>query len=452
MIAPRPKLLLWTALAVVPLATFAVLATDLGLIFSALLTVVLFIMTCDAVLAYKGLAGISVKVPPVVRLSKERQGEILFEIANTTGLSREVRLGLALPRAIWSAQEEMTVALPAGAEHSRVGWPCTPLRRGRYVIDRCYLEGISPLGLWNTRAVEPVSAELRVYPNLAAERRSAAAVFLNRGGAGTRAQRMVGQGRDFEKLRDYIHGDSLDEIHWKATAKRRHPVSKVFQVERTQEVYVIIDTSRLSGRLLPLRDGNDGPDAELKSTTVLERLITAALVVGMAAEKQGDLFGVLTFGDRMEKFLRAKRGKEHFNLCRDSLYTVQPRAVTPDYGDLCSFIRVRLRRRALLLFLTSLDDPMLAESFTQNIKLICRQHLVLVNMLKPAGLEPVFSTPVAHRDEIYQRLSGHLLWNSLRELKNVLHRSGVSFSLLEDATLTADLISKYMAVKQRQLL
>src|SRR5206468_11571218 len=155
----------------------------------------------------------------------------------------------------------------------------------------------------------PASAGLRVYPDLHSERNEVAALFLRRSHFGTRAQRQAGQGRDFEKLREYVPGDSYDEIHWKATAKRGHPVTKVFQIERTQEVYVVLDASRLSARL----SGSPPRSA-------LERSITAALILALAAERQSDLFGLVAFSDRILAFLRARRGKAHFDGCREALY------------------------------------------------------------------------------------------------------------------------------------
>src|SRR2546430_17663496 len=95
------------------------------------------------------------------------------------------------------------------------------------------------------------------------------------------------------------------------------------------------------------------------SELTLERFITAALVLGLAAEQQGDLFGLVTFTDKVGAFLRARNGKAHYNACRDAVYTLQPQIVTPDFDELATFIRLRLRRRALLIFLTSLDDPVL---------------------------------------------------------------------------------------------
>jgi uncharacterized protein (DUF58 family) len=181
--------------------------------------------------------------------------------------------------------------------------------------------------------------------------------------------------------------------------------------------------------------------------------VTAALVLGLAAEQQGDLFGLLTFSNKVEDFVRAKNGKAHYSACRDALYTLQPQIVTPDYDEVFTFIRSRLRRRALLVVLTSLDDPVLAASFVKNMDLIQRQHLVLVNMLQPPGVVPVFTNPnIATVDNLYQHLGGHLLWHNLRELEKVLKRRGVRFSLLKNERLSAELVSQYLSVKQRQLI
>ena len=185
---------------------------------------------------------------------------------------------------------------------------------------------------------------------------------------------------------------------------------------------------------------------------MLERYVTAALVLGLAAEQQGDLFGLFIFSDRVETFLRARTGRAHYNACRETLYQVEPRPVTPGFDEIATLIRLRLRRRALLVFLTALDDPVLAEGFVRNVDLLRRQHLVLVNMLKPPGAAPLFSEPAGRLDELYQHLGGHLQWRNLRELEKILQRRGVKFSLLENERLSAQLISQYLNVKQRQLL
>src|SRR6185369_7248113 len=152
-------------------------------------------------------------------------------------------------------------------------------------------------------------------------------------------------------------------------------------------------------------------------TNALERFVTAAMILGMAAEQQGDQFGLIAFSDRVLSFVRARGGPAHFAACRHRLYTLQPQPVTPDFEELCSFLKLRLRKRALLIFLTSLDDPFLAESFVSSSEMLARQHLLLVNTLRPTHARPVFEDGnVARTDDLYRQLGGHLQWQRLREL------------------------------------
>ena len=444
MIVPRTRLLLWLSLIVLPFAAVAATLPAAAGIAALFIGGLAFLVIYDALVARGRLVGVRVHLPEVVRLQKDRPGTVEVRIQNDAQDARTLRVGLAFPREITTDSDDRTTLLPAGATFSRLEWPVTPTRRGQYFLERVYLEAVSPLGFWAARMSQQTRAELRVYPNLFDERKSVAALFLRRGQLGVHTQRAAGQGRDFEKLRMYVPGDPINEIHWKASAKRGHPVTKVFQVERTQEVYVIVDASRLSARALPTRGSE---------STVLERYVTASLILGLAAEQQGDQFGLITFSDRVLSFVRAKSGQAHYDACRDRLYALQPQSVTPDFEELCSFIRLRLRKRALLIFLTALDDPMLADSFAKASELISRQHLILVNMLQPAGAQPVFSDAgVSGLDDLYRHLGGHLQWNSLRELEKVLKRRGVRFSLLDPAKLSAQVVGQHADVKRRQLL
>ncbi len=151
--------------------------------------------------------------------------------------------------------------------------------------------------------------------------------------------------------------------------------------------------------------------------TALERAITAALIVGAAAERRGDLFGLAAFSTQVEAFVRARNGKTHYAACRDAIYQIQPRPVSPDFDEIATFLRLRLRRRALLLFLTSLDDPVLAENFARATRLLARRHLVMAGMLRPPSAKLMFTdAEVESTEDIYRELAGHLTWRKLREL------------------------------------
>jgi uncharacterized protein (DUF58 family) len=454
-LVPSTQLIIAAAVVLMPAAALIAVVPSgagAGIGLAALLVIA---AATDAAVSRHRLAAIRVTLPEVVRLSLGRDGRLPLSIENPAMHVKQLRLGLAFPREIYSPHADMNADLPAESGNSIVEWPFKALQQGLYRMADCYLETASRWGFWAVRRTEAVQSEIRIYPDLLRERKKLAGLFMNRG-FGIHAQRQVGKGKEFEQLREYLPGDSYEDIHWKATARRGQPITKVYQLERTQQIYVILDCSRLSARNSePARrvSSRAGLSGNSGLTTILERFTTAALVMGLAADRQGDVFGLLTYDDHVRKFVPAKNGRAHYNVCRDALYTIRPQRVSPDFSEVFTFIASRIRRRSLLIFLTNLDDPVLAESFTSSIDIISRKHLVLVNMLKPGGAEPLFADPeVSGIDEIYQKLGGHLVWRRLRETEKTLHRHGIGFHLLQNENLCADLVSEYLTVKRRQVL
>ena len=159
---------------------------------------------------------------------------------------------------------------------------------------------------------------------------------------------------------------------------------KLYRVEHAQEVYAVIDSSRLSAR-----------------EQILESYVNAALHLALVAERQGDRFGLVTFSDRTHKFVRARNGMDHFRLCRETIYNLQAARVSPDFRDVFTSLQLNLRRRALLVFFTSLDDALLAETFERDIALLSRRHVVLVNVTRTAGSDAaVRPTPAADLESL----------------------------------------------------
>jgi uncharacterized protein (DUF58 family) len=439
MIIPRDRLIYGALLLLPFLALTAASPLSVWISYGLVIAFIILVVT-DASLTTQVLKGLAVSSPEVVRFSKNREGQIPLIITNESMASRQLRLALALESTLHPTKEYLEILLPHQVRESQVYWPCVPKNRGQFLLKDCYVETASPLGFWDVRKRLDCRSQIRVYPNLQEDRKQLASIFLNRGNVGLHAQRFVGQGREFEKLRDYVPGDSYDQIFWKATAKRGRPITKVFQIERTQEIYVFVDFSRLSGKMMG-------------SEPALERFVSAALILGLVAEKQGDLFGLATYSDQVRNFVRAKNGKAHYHTCRDTLYHLQTQMVTPNFEEICSFIRLRLRRRALLFFLTDLHDPEMMQTLPQHLELLCRQHLVLLATLQSPEIQPIFGkSPVKTVDQIYQRLGGHLLWHQLQELEKNLHHMGVKLLQLEHEKLGAELVNQYLKIKERQLL
>lgn len=442
-LVPTPRLL-WLVFYVALVAVGAGPLPELAAVWLLALGGALLAALTDAVLSLRQAKPPGVVVAPITRFMRDREGVLVVTFLNPEKAARRVRLALGLPGAFVSREEDVWVDLPAGADRARIEWHCTPRQRGRFVNVLACLESNSVLGLWHVRTRTELPCELRVHPNLLSERKQIAALFLARGRPGTRVQRTLGRGREFEKLRDYLPGDGFDEIHWKASAKRGRPVTKVFQAERTQEIYVVIDASRLSARPV-VHDGIE--------QTVLERYVTSALVLLLAAERQGDKFGLVAHDDRVRISVRAGTGAKHYAACRDALLGLKPTEATPDIPEIVRQLRARFRQRALLFFLTDLSDPVLAEDFAKHVRLLARQHLVLVGQLPAPEVAPLFSgAEVTSNEDVYGRLAGHVRWAETRTLSQRLRPLGVTTLLLDNEAMAAQLVAQYMKVKQRQAL
>ena len=435
MTVPSPRLIWLLALAGFPAVVIEAEAPPARVAAVTLIVAVVLAAAIDAMRRKRAFQGLKVELPGLLRLVQGREAHIVVTIHNANHSARRIRVGFAMPPGVDMEPEEQSIRLPAAV--SRIDWLCQPRLRGNYTIGECYMETASPLGLWLARSTQSTSLEIRVYPNL---RDDSALKALRRGSESLHLTRQIGRGREFEKLREYSPGDSSDEIHWKATARRGHPITKVFQVERTQEIYVVIDASRLSARTV-------GGEA------ALERSIKAALTIGAVTERRGDLFGIAAFSDRVETFVRARSGKLHYSACRDAINSLHVRPVSPDFEEIATSLRLRLRRRSLVIFLTALDEPVLAEHFERSARLLARRHLVMAAMLRPAAAQPLFQdASIESAEDIYRALAGHLAWSKLRELQGAMARQGVHLAMFEPASFAANLVNLYDDVKQRQLL
>jgi uncharacterized protein (DUF58 family) len=432
MTVPSERLLWVAALAVLPVAAVAGMVAGAALPCTLVIAAVALLAAFDAVRGSERLATVVVRAPQFLRLTKDVPGLLKLTVENGSSKPLALRLGVAMPAG--AASEELTRALVASPGASVTDWPVTGTARGDHKLAQIHVEAQSPMGLWQVRGRRAIDCGLRVYPNL--RDRATAALFSKTANIGLRLRRQVGKGREFDNLRQYMPGDSFEDIHWKATARRGFPTVKLYQVEHAQEVYAVIDSSRLS-----MRPG------------ILESYVEASLHLALVAERAGDRFGLVTFSDHTQSLVRARHGLDHFRLCRETIYNLKAERVSPDFRDVFSSLQLNLRRRTLLVFFTSLDDALLAETFEREVPMLARRHLVLVNVTQSPGVKPLFEeTPPADLDALYGGLAGQMLWNRMRKLKIALQNRGIKLTVVDPARIKMQVTSQYLDVKRRQIL
>jgi len=431
MLVPSQRLLRLSLAIMLPLIAAAGISPRLAVPCGGLFAVCVFVAAIDAWSGWHRVQQIHARTPDTLRLTKDVAATLPITLKNATGATTPVRIGLRMPEGMESETPVLDPKLPAGS--ALLNWRCTGRARGDHRLEEVYVEVPSPMGLWHARAAKPVACDFRVFPNM--RDKATAGLFMKSASLGVRTYRQVGKGREFEQLRQYLSGDSFEDIHWKATAKRGYPTVKLYRVENAQEIYAIIDSSRLSGR-----------------EAILENYVNAALHLALVAERQGDRFGLVTFSDRTHKFLRARNGLDHFRLCRETIYNLRADRVSPDFRDVITSLQMNLRRRALLVFFTSLDDALLAETFEKDIGLLSRRHVVLVNVTQTAAMTPLFTHEPADVESVYQGLAGQMLWNRMRTLQIALQNRGVRLSVVDPERIKMQVTTQYLDVKRRQIL
>ncbi len=378
MIVPANRLLWSAACIALPAASIAGFAPALAAPAWGVVGAWAFAAGADAWRGVRRLRAIGASTPEQLRLTRNIATPVPLAIQNSSGAPLPLRIAPELPESIETADPVLDVAVPAGT--SSVPWTCTASARGDHRLRELHLEAPSPMGLWSVR-------------------------------------------------------DRFEDIHWKATARRAYPMVKLYSIEHAQEVYAVIDASRLSAR-----------DA------ILDRYVDAALHLALVADKQRDRFGLLTFADRAQSFVRARSGMDHFRLCREAIYRLRPERVSPDFREVFTTLGTNLRRRALLVFFTSLDDGLLAESFERDIAILARRHLVLVHVMPPPEAKPVFAQTPGDTESAYAALAGQLTWNRLRKLQIALQNRGVRLSFVDPERIKMQVSTAYLEVKRRQAL
>jgi uncharacterized protein (DUF58 family) len=432
MSVPSQRLLVLAAVVALPLATVAGLIPGLAVPCGVTLALWALVVAADAVRGRARLDSLTASAPSIVRFTKDVPARLPIAIVNRLQEALPIRLSVSTPPGLPSASVVEDTTIPPGT--SRIDWACTGVERGDHPITTVHMEAPSPFGLWLARADRAVTGTVRVYPNL--RDRATAALFQRTAAVGLRMRRQVGKGREFDNLRQYVPGDGFEDIDWKATARRQFPVVKLYRVEHAQEVYAIVDSSRLSAR----------PE-------ILESFVGAALHLALVAQTQADRFGLVTFSDRTHKFVRARNGMDHFRLCREAIYNLHASRVSPDFRDVFTNLQLNLRRRALLVFFTSLDDALLAETFEREVPILARRHVVLVNTPQPPGLKPLFTdASAADLESLYSGLSGQLISNRLRQLSLSLSNRGVRLSVVDPQRIKTQVTAEYLEVKRRQVL
>ncbi len=349
-------------------------------------------------------------------------------------------------------------SIPANSAQIHL-WPWMPqiglLRRGLWPGPRVVAERRSPFRVWRLRQWFDVPESLRIEADLRPGRGEVLRSPVYRLLVASQQTPWTGHGRDFERLREYQPGDNYSEIAWKSTARRATPVTRLFQWEQKQEIYFVVDQSRVSALAL---DSTSIPESDVSQKRgprrMLDLAVETALVGATVALELGDEFGLVTYADEPKSWLRAGRGQSQFHQFRERLLNVEPLPTTADYEALFGGIRIRLRRRAYLLLLADLAERSVSDSLRRGVGLVRSSHALLMTSILPAHARPAFSPGenLHTEQDVYVALAGEKENQRLGSLARQMRQMNVQLRYVSPAMFLRTAVEGYLESKREQRL
>jgi uncharacterized protein (DUF58 family) len=378
--------------------------------------------------------------------------EIELSVENQGGTIVECRLVDDLPAALVAEPGTHRVrAFPRVP--ARVRYRVKPRERGDWETGWLYVRYRSPLGLAERWAMAPLTQSVRVYPALRTSEEQQ--IFLARSrqiDLQLRQARQRGLGRDFESLREYREGDDLRDICWTATARRGSPITRQYQSERSQPVWIVLDCGRLMRSRVARGDApSPGGDGDAGRHSKLDHACSTAVALAQLALFSGDRVGLLAYGQSIQQRLLPGRGAAHLRQMIELLAQVRAEGGEADHL-LASAALSRLQpRRALILWITDLAETAMRPEVIEGAMQLVRRHVLLfvamaqpeVNRLaevRPKDVEQMFLAAAAQ--EMASRRD--LLLAQLQE-------QGALTLDLDPEALTSAVLNRYLAVKERAL-
>jgi uncharacterized protein (DUF58 family) len=283
-----------------------------------------------------------------------------------------------------------------------------------------------------------------------------------------RKLRLRGVGREFESLRDYGHGDELRNISWTATARRGKLVTRQFTVERSQQVWMVIDAGRLSRTAFELRrnvtlgglstgviaDETTGERdlSHMLTVTQLDQATTAATMLAQVIQSSGDKFALMTYGRDVQQLLPPGAGSAHLRLMIDLLSQTKSETAEADHLQAIARLKTAQRRRGLIVWITELVDSVGKPELVIAASELVRRHLVVLVLLKHPELEALAAASPMNADEMFHAAAAQEMLERRRETVAQLERQGVLIVETTAAEVGIQAVSKYLEVKAEGLL
>lgn len=315
-----------------------------------------------------------------------------------------------------------------------------PRERGDSIFGDVSLRYQSPLRIAERWAIAPLKQTVRVYPNLEESKRDTIYLIRSRQIAmEKRLHRHLGRGREFESLREYRESDEWRDLCWTATARRGKLISRSYRIERSQTVWLVLDT----GRLLRTR---------VLGLSKLDYSAAAALSLAQVAQYSGDRVAMLAYGRRIQQRLSAGHGATHVRALLEGLAQVRSEELEADHQRAAETLLSLQKQRSLVVWLTDLSETATTPEVIESALRLARRHLVLFTVIGQPELRAALTARPATAKEMFRFVAAQEVVHRRDVLLRTLRQQGVLTLEVDPARLSSAVVNQYLGAKERSLI
>lgn len=395
-------------------------------------------MLLDIVILYITKTGVSGKRQTPEKFSNGDENEVFLRLENYYTFPIYTKIIDEIPIQFQVRDFSIEKTIPASSV-AELKYTLRPTERGEYTFGKLNIYVLSILGLVSRRFFFDNEVMVPTYPAyLQLKKYDLLAISNNLTMYGIKKIRRIGHTMEFEQIKEYVQGDDLRTINWKASAKQNQLMVNQYQDEKSQPVYSVIDKGRV------MKMPFDG-------LSLLDYAINATLVMSNVILKKQDKAGMFTFSKKVENMVVAEKRSSQMSLILESLYNVETDFFESDYGRLYGDIKRNITHRSLILLYTNFETLDALNRQLPYLKGIAKSHLLVVVFFKNTELDQLIQEEATTIQEAYDKVIAEKFSFEKRLIVNELKKYGIYSILTTPENLTIDAINKYLEMKARGL-
>ncbi|MDM1044504.1 DUF58 domain-containing protein [Myroides sp. 1354] len=323
------------------------------------------------------------------------------------------------------------------AQTKRLTYVVSPKFRGEYHFGKLNVYVNSPLQLVAKRYIFSEGQMLPCYPSFIQMRKYDLIAFAkNKYAFGLKKLRKIGNTTEFEQIKEYVSGDDIRTINWKATAKKNELMVNQFLDENTETVYSIID----KGRLMQM---------PFEGMSLLNYAINSTLAISNVVLKKNDRAGMLSFSKKVENIVAASNKRTHLQKIISSLYNLETNFSESDFGHLYSAVKQSITHRSLLLLYTNFESLSSLERQLPYLRAMAKSHVLVVIFFENTELKALTEKKIKNTDEIIDKIVAEKFNFEKRLIANELTKYGIQSILTTPQNLSIETINMYLKIKAK---